>query len=186
MESGIPANMAKVPCHWIFWWWRLVQTVSGCNTEGAWWLGWWAKKCEEVKECSFLLVECATVSHSRNLKSKILCNIWIQVSPNVFLNTSKDEGVIKSRGLEGVSQGVASVKRIKARRNNELVPTNILILTFNTPSLPQSAKAWIYLLCLIFRTPGDDLDMVKIPAVANCGQRHDTRTWNAQIERRNT
>ena len=33
------------------------------------------------------------------------------------------------------------MKRITVRRNNELVPTNTLILTFSTPTLPDSVKA---------------------------------------------
>ncbi|XP_041369896.1 uncharacterized protein LOC121383865 [Gigantopelta aegis] len=97
-----------------------------------------------------LLVECSTESHSRNLlKSKMICNISIIVSPHATLNSSK--GVVRSRDLEGVSedeicenlssQGVTSVKRIKVRRNNELVPTNTLILSFNVPTLPSSVKA---------------------------------------------
>ena len=36
---------------------------------------------------------------------------------------------------------MTSVKRIKVRRNNELVPTNTLILTFSTPTLPDSVNA---------------------------------------------
>ena len=97
-----------------------------------------------------LLIECATESHSKNLlKSKLLCNISINVTPHTTLNSSK--GVVRSRDLEGVSeeeicenlssQGVSSVKRINVRRNNELVPTNTLILTFSTPTLPDSVKA---------------------------------------------
>ena len=39
------------------------------------------------------------------------------------------------------SQGVTSVKRIKVRGNKELVPTNTLILTFITRTLPNSVKA---------------------------------------------
>ena len=63
------------------------------------------------------------------------------------LNTPK--GVIKSRDLEGVSeeicenissQDVVSVRRKAGYRNNEIVSTNNLILTFNMPSLPQSVK----------------------------------------------
>ena len=59
--------------------------------------------------------------------------------------------MIRSRDLEGVieeeicenltSQGVVGVKRINIRRNNELVPTITLILTFNSPTLPNSVKA---------------------------------------------
>ena len=97
-----------------------------------------------------LLVECSTESHSKNLlKSKSLCGISITVNPHTYLNSSK--GVIRSRDLEGVSeeeicenlssQGVTSVKRIKVRRNNELVPTNTFILTFDVPTLPNSVKA---------------------------------------------
>ena len=92
-----------------------------------------------------LLVECATDSHSRRL----LCNVPIKVTPHSSLNSCK--GVIRSRDLEGVgeeeicenltSQGVVGVKRINIRRNNELVPTNTLILTFNSPTLPNSVKA---------------------------------------------
>ena len=39
------------------------------------------------------------------------------------------------------SQGITSVRRIKVRRNNELLPTNTLILTFDVPILPPSIKA---------------------------------------------
>ena len=97
-----------------------------------------------------LLVECNNEHHSRNLlKSDTLCNVPINVSPHSSLNSCK--GVIRSRDLEGVgedeicknlsSQGVSLVKRISVRRNNELVPTNTLILTFSKPSLPESVKA---------------------------------------------
>ena len=97
-----------------------------------------------------LLVECLTENHSKCLlKSTVFCNIPITVSPHSSLNSSK--GVIRSRDLEGVndevilqnlsSQGVTALKRIKIRRNDELIPTNTLILTFNKPLLPQSIKA---------------------------------------------
>ena len=36
---------------------------------------------------------------------------------------------------------VTLVKRIKVCRNNEPVPTNTLILSFSTPTLPKSVKA---------------------------------------------
>ena len=39
------------------------------------------------------------------------------------------------------SRGVTSVRRIKVRRNNELLPTNTFILTFDVPSVPPSIKA---------------------------------------------
>ena len=65
------------------------------------------------------------------------------------LNTSK--GIIRYRDLEGVtdeevlenlsSQDVTAVKRIKVRRNNGLVPTNIFILTFSSSMPPNLIKA---------------------------------------------
>ena len=100
----------------------------------------------DVSDCSSsdgsLLIECATEHHSKCLlKSKILCIASVNVSAHLTLNSPK--GVIGARDLEGIdeevicqnicSKGVSSVRRIKARRNNELVPTNTLILTFDTP-----------------------------------------------------
>ena len=83
------------------------------------------------------------VNDENLLKSKLLCNISINVTPRTTLNSSK--GVVRSKDLEGVSeeeicenlssQGITSVKRIKVRRNNTL------ILTFSTPTLPDSVKA---------------------------------------------
>ncbi|XP_041368572.1 uncharacterized protein LOC121382919 [Gigantopelta aegis] len=107
------------------------------------------KNVKKMKNGS-LLVECSTWTHSRCLlKLTVLCNVPVKVSPHSSLNSSK--GVIRSKDLEGVSedeitenlspQGVTSVRRIKIRRNNELVPTNTLILTFDKPTLPESVKA---------------------------------------------
>ncbi|XP_041376689.1 uncharacterized protein LOC121389145 [Gigantopelta aegis] len=99
------------------------------------------KNVTKIKNGS-LLVECL-------LKSTILANIRINVLPHTSLNSSK--GVVRCRDLEGVSdeeicdnltsQDVTVVRRIKVRRNNELVPTNTFILTFSTPTLPHSIKA---------------------------------------------
>ena len=97
-----------------------------------------------------LLVECHLEKHSTCLlKSTIFCNVPIKVTSHASLNSSK--GVIRCRELEGVSeeemcenlssQGITSVRRIKVRRNNELLPTNTFILTFDIPILPPSIKA---------------------------------------------
>ena len=49
------------------------------------------------------MIECATEHHSKNLlKSKLLCNISINVTPHTTLNSSK--GVVRSKDLEGVSE----------------------------------------------------------------------------------
>ena len=50
-----------------------------------------------------LLIECATERHFKYvLKSKLLCNISINVTPHTNLNSSK--GLVLSKDLEGVSE----------------------------------------------------------------------------------
>ncbi|XP_041374774.1 uncharacterized protein LOC121387651 [Gigantopelta aegis] len=106
---------------------------------------------ESVKKIkNGLLAECLTVKHSACLlKSTVFCSVAIKVTAHTSLNSSK--GVIRSRDLEGVSEeeicqnlsshGFTAVRRIKVRRNNDLLPTNTCILTFNIPTLPQYVKA---------------------------------------------
>ena len=48
-----------------------------------------------------LLIECASERHSKNLKSKLLYNIPIIVTPHTTITSSK--GVVRSKDLEGVS-----------------------------------------------------------------------------------
>ena len=93
-----------------------------------------------------LLVECTSEKHSSYLlKSKTFCNIPVKVTPHSSLNFSK--GVIRWRDLEGIgeenlsSQNVTAVKRIKICGNNDLLPTNTFIITFNIPTLPGAVKA---------------------------------------------
>ena len=99
---------------------------------------------------SGLLIECTTQKHSICLlKSTVFCNVPITLTAHSSLNSSN--GVIRCRDLEGVSeeaicqnvssQDVTSVRRIKVRRNNELLPTNSFVLTFNVPTLLTSIKA---------------------------------------------
>ena len=100
------------------------------------------------------------------------------------------------------SQGV-SVRRIEVRRNNELVPTNTLILTFNMPSLPRSVKArYLYIPAVpyiqnplpCFKCPkfghGQNTWRGKLTctlwSIVTMLARHLPRTWNAQIARENT
>ena len=120
-----------------------------------------------------LLIVCATESHSKNLlKSKLLCNISINVTPHTTLNSSK--GVVRSRDLEGVSeeeicenlssQGVSSVKRINVRRNNELVPTNTLYLDlqYTYPSRFCESGLLAHSCCAVHSKPVTVLQMSKV------------------------
>ena len=150
-----------------------------------------------------LLIECATERHSKNLlKSKLLCNISINVTPHTTLNSLK--GVVRSKDLEGVSEeeicenlsseGVFSVKRIKVRRNNQLVTTYTLILTFNTPTLPDSVNAGYLripvvpcipnpLRCLKCQTFGHGQNTCRGRLIcARCGQfDHESKTYQNEI-----
>ena len=94
---------------------------------------------------SGLLVECTSEKPSSCLfKSKTFPNIPVKVTPHSFLNFSK--GVIRCRDLEGISeeeicenvssQNVTAVRQITIGRNNDLLPTNTFIITFNITTLP--------------------------------------------------
>ena len=81
------------------------------------------------------MIECATERHSKSLLNmKLLCNISINVTPHTTLNSSK--GVVRSKdhSEEEICEKVLHQSR-------EFVPTNTLILTFSTPTLPDSVKA---------------------------------------------
>ena len=66
------------------------------------------------------------------------------------------------------SQNVTAVKRIKIRRNKDLLPTNTFIITFNIPTLPGAVKAgYLNIPVELFIPNARGLDMVKIPVVAN-------------------
>ncbi|KAG7196422.1 hypothetical protein KM043_018878, partial [Ampulex compressa] len=79
-------------------------------------------------------------------------HLFIKVSPHPTLNTSR--GVITCQDLLNCSveeitenlkaQGVINVKRIKSRKEGVWHNTASLILTFNTPDIPEKIKAAMY------------------------------------------
>ncbi|CAN7988931.1 unnamed protein product, partial [Ixodes hexagonus] len=91
-----------------------------------------------------LLVQCETSKGAEALlKTTALGNVAIESSPHKWLNSSR--GVIGSRDLEGISdaelldglqsQGVTAVHRITMKKDGNVVPTNIFVVTFNRPKL---------------------------------------------------
>ena len=85
-----------------------------------------------------MLIECTTQRHSSCLlKSTVFCNVPIKVTADSSLNSSKE--VIGCRDLEDVieeeicqnvsSQDATTVRQRKVRRNNELLPSNTVVLT---------------------------------------------------------
>jgi hypothetical protein len=84
------------------------------------------------------------------LKAQMLVQVPIHVSPHRSLNSTK--GVIRCRDikdcsdeeiLEGLaSQHVTHIYRIMITRDGNKVPTGTFIITFNSPSLPET-EGWI-------------------------------------------
>ena len=96
-----------------------------------------------------LLVEIDRKCYSDNLlKAKLFAGLVVTITPHKSLNTKK--GVIRCSDLAGCSeeeiqlelssQQVTEVRRIKVKREGEIRPTNTLILTFETPTLPEEIK----------------------------------------------
>ncbi|GBO45180.1 hypothetical protein AVEN_56608-1 [Araneus ventricosus] len=97
-----------------------------------------------------LLIEVKSRKQAQQIiKLKALATIPVTVSAHSSLNSSK--GVITCGELFNVSieditnelkgEGVTHVRRIFIRRDGQLLPTKHLILTFQTPVLPDSLKA---------------------------------------------
>ncbi|XP_015925526.2 uncharacterized protein [Parasteatoda tepidariorum] len=99
-----------------------------------------------------LLVQVSSEKQATTLSTcKSICSFSVNVTPHKTLNTSR--GVISQSEFiddteemivdELRDQHVIAVRRIKVRRNGQLVPTKHLILTFATPKLPSEVKlAW--------------------------------------------
>ena len=96
-----------------------------------------------------LLIEVDCLSHANNLeKTKKLAHIPVEASPHRTLNSSK--AIIYCDRLDELSneqiqeelspQGVTDVHRIISRRNGQEKPTNVYVLTFNTPDSPKTLK----------------------------------------------
>ena len=94
-----------------------------------------------------LLVEVDKPQHARNLlKLSEFFNIKSKCYPHGSLNISK--GIIRCPDLAGVSdkeiaeelkpQLVTDARRIKIKRNEKLLETNTIILTFGTSIMPRS------------------------------------------------
>nr|XP_042906831.1 uncharacterized protein LOC107454683 [Parasteatoda tepidariorum] len=99
-----------------------------------------------------LLVQTTSEKQATALSnSTTICSFNVTVTPHKSLNTCR--GVIsqaefiddeESMILENLQdQHVVEVRRIKIRRNGQLIPTKHLILTFASPTVPSAVKlAW--------------------------------------------
>ena len=99
-----------------------------------------------------VLIEVSKRSHADNLlKASEIARCPISVYPHQSLNISK--GVVQCRDLSSTPEaeilsemaniGVISVHKIKIRKNNELINSGTVILTFNNPRLPPYVEVFI-------------------------------------------
>ncbi|GFW40982.1 RNA-directed DNA polymerase from mobile element jockey [Trichonephila clavipes] len=102
---------------------------------------------------------CSSKRRRRNrrppYKSAKLAHLDVTVAPHTTLNFSR--GVISPADFLNVSteqikenmqaQNVCDVRRITIRRDGQVLNTKHLILTFNTPDLPQTVKNGPYIRC---------------------------------------
>ncbi|GFX31594.1 uncharacterized protein TNCV_688421 [Trichonephila clavipes] len=104
-----------------------------------------------------LLIETSSALQTKSfLLAKSFLDSPITISPHKTLNSCR--GVISESDLlttpdaeilDGFSdQGVIQVRRITIKKDNLVIPTKHLILTFNRPTLPTTIKAG-YLNCKI-------------------------------------
>nr|XP_015910660.2 uncharacterized protein LOC107441797 [Parasteatoda tepidariorum] len=99
-----------------------------------------------------LLVQVSSEKQATTLSTCTnICSFSVNITPHRTLNTSR--GVISQSEFindteeniveELRDQHVIAVRRIKIRRDGQLIPTKHLILTFATPNLPSAVKlAW--------------------------------------------
>ncbi|GFT76634.1 uncharacterized protein TNCV_3646441 [Trichonephila clavipes] len=104
-----------------------------------------------------LLIETTSALQTKSfLLAKSFLNSSVTVFPHKSLNSCRGVisepdllGTSDSEILEGFSgQGVTQVRRITIKKDSTIIPTKHLILTFNSPTLPQTIKAG-YLNCKI-------------------------------------
>lgn len=112
-------------------------------------------KCVKKLRSGDLFIEVQNSTQAQNIeKLTNFGNIPVHVSPHRTLNSSR--GVISEQDLLFVTeseilenlrdQNIINVSRINIRKDNKIIPTKHIILTFDTPNLPQSIKAG-YLNC---------------------------------------
>ncbi|GFV45652.1 uncharacterized protein TNCV_3323711 [Trichonephila clavipes] len=104
-----------------------------------------------------LLIETTSALQTKSfLLAKSFLNSPVTVFPHKSLNSCRGVisepdllGTSDSEILEGFSgQGVTQVRRITIKKDSTIIPTKHLILTFTSPTLPQTIKAG-YLNCKI-------------------------------------
>ncbi|GFX27174.1 putative RNA-directed DNA polymerase from transposon BS [Trichonephila clavipes] len=114
------------------------------------------KSVKKMKSGDLLIETNSAVQSKSYLSAKTFLDSPLLVTPHKSLNSSR--GVIsepdllytsEAEILEGFSdQGVVQVRRITLKKDTRIIPTKHLILTFNSPKLPNTIKAG-YLNCKI-------------------------------------
>ena len=107
-----------------------------------------------------LLVETTRKTQTENLKKKqtSFFGVPVEVTEHKSLNSSK--GIIRNPILRAETeenileylkpQGVTHVKRFTIRKNNEIINTNTLLLTFNSVVNPKALKIFYQIIQVEF------------------------------------
>ncbi|GFV83881.1 uncharacterized protein TNCV_387891 [Trichonephila clavipes] len=127
-----------------------VALCSGCTPGGE------PKSVKKLRSGNLHIETSSAVQTKSFLFAKSFLDSPANITPHKSLNSSR--GVIpepdllttsEAKILEGFSnQGVIQVRRITIKKNTAIIPTKHLILTFSSPTLPQTIKAG-YLNCKI-------------------------------------
>ena len=108
-----------------------------------------AKSVKKLKKNGTLLVENTRKTQTENLKKQTsFFGVPVEVTEHKSLNSSK--GIIRNPILRAETeenileylkpQRVTLVKRFTIRKNNEIINTNTLLLTFNSVVIPKTLK----------------------------------------------
>ncbi|GBM76577.1 hypothetical protein AVEN_254404-2 [Araneus ventricosus] len=135
MDSKLPPHVGRA--------WRPVRRVAVVGILGE------VASVRKLRSGDLLIEVKSRKQAQQIIKLKALATIPVTVSAHTSLNSSK--GVITCGELFNVSieditnelkgEGVTHVRRIFIPRDGQLLPTKHLILTFQTPVLPDSLKA---------------------------------------------
>ena len=104
---------------------------------------------KRLRSGSLLIETASKIQTEKALRTHNFGNTPIKISPHSSMN--KRKGVIRCPDFRGMSdddlqvelsdQNITEVKRMSTFKNNQRVPTDTFIITFNTHTLPNSIKA---------------------------------------------
>ncbi|GFT03579.1 putative RNA-directed DNA polymerase from transposon BS [Trichonephila clavipes] len=152
------------------------------NTKALVGIGGEPKSVKRLRSGDLLLETNSALQTKSFLLAKTFLDSPVNIIPHKSLNTSR--GVIsepdllttpEAEILDGFSdQGVIQVRRITIKKDTAVIPTQHIILTFSSPTIPHTIKAgylnckirpYIRILCAVLSVRGSDTH--KLPVAVN-------------------